>query len=188
MSAHCSRLILIFFLSLCGETVASEPIEKDVSLPDAEKTAVVTHAAEVIQGYLRAVPETVYAKRTGPCTLETLQKFHGELATHQQVTINFQLVDLVSSGKTLGPNRNDTIYRKIAEKRPYAIFYRSQSGQAVTRTKTWFEPNLFKLPESFSSENEDAFFVQTEAEMAQLKTAVSVFAAQCTMLPFMNQP
>lgn len=188
MSAHSLKLIVVFLLFLCVEAAASEQTEKLSSLPDLAKSSLIAQPSEEILRYLKQADSNVYAKRTGPCTFESLQKFHGELATHQQVTLDFQYVDQVTTGKTLAPNRNDTQYRAIAEKRPYAVFFRSQSGGSVTSTQTWFEPNLFKLPKSFSSENEDAFFVQTEDEMENLKTVIAIFSAQCSKAQFTNQP
>ena len=145
----------------------------------AGDTAELDAAAARIIRSLQPLHGNINVVRKGSCGLHIDREFAGELATHQQVTVNLEAVTDASTGMTLGPKRNDEAYREIAKHRPHAVFFGSRSGAVVVHTETWFDPNPFKLARSFVDEPAFELYAETVAEQEALLQAVNVLAAGC---------
>ena len=171
--------LIIFYLVVGIDShAAPKNTNENTQINDGSISALANAEADIVR-HLEAIHGSVYVKKRSPCELETQQDTPGELAMHQEIVLNFLQVDFIKTGKTVGPGRNDAVQRKIAEKNPYAVFTESKAGGKIVTTKTWFDPNPYKLTESLTQEREFTFFTRTEADMAQLKEMIAIFSAQC---------
>ena len=165
---------IVLSAALCVALLSASPLASA-----ATDAAALDQAAEHIIRSLKPIHGNVDVARSGACTLRIDREFSGELATHQQVTVNLDAVTYASPGMTLGPKRNDEAYREIAKHRPYAIFFGSRSGAVVVHTETWFDPNPFRLARSFVDDQGFELYAETVGEQQALVQAVNVLATAC---------
>ncbi len=158
--------LCLTLLQAAGMAVAADATELD-------------HAAERIIGSLKPIHGNIDVARSGPCSFRIDREFSGELATHQQVSLNLEAVTYARPGPTLGPKRNDETYREIAKHRPHAVFFGSSRDATVAHTETWFDPNPFKLARSFVDESAFELYAESRAEADALVQDVMVLATAC---------
>lgn len=144
----------------------------------ADETELEQAAQHIIRS-LKPIHGNIDATRSGRCSFRIEREFSGELATHQQVTLNLEAVTYARAGQTLGPKRNDEAYREIAKHRPHAVFFGSSQGATVVHTETWFDPNPFKLSRSFVDDAVFELYAESAAETEALVQAVMALASAC---------
>ncbi len=158
---------------LCFALLRASPVAFAGDTPELQRAAErIIRSLEPIHGNIRVA-------RSDTCSFRIDREFSGELATHQQVSLNLAAVTYADRGATLGPKRNDETYRDIAKHRPYAVFFGSRSGKTVAHTETWFDPNPFRLARSFVDETIFELYAESIAERDALAEAVMALAAAC---------
>ncbi len=167
------RASMMLSVVLCGTLLQTSPVAF------TEDAADLDQAAERIILSLKPIHGNIDVTRSGRCGFRIDREFSGELATHQQVTLNLEAVTYARPGTTLGPKRNDETYREIAKHRPHAVFFGNSQGATVAHTETWFDPNPFKLRRSFVDEPAFELYAESAAEMDTLVRAVMALAAAC---------